>query len=155
MDKQNDITIYTDGSCNPLHKIGGWAAILLIDDKKVILKGKELNTTNQRMELIAVLESLAYLRKNSLLANPITICSDSQYVVNIQKRSTNLTANNLLTGKGQSIRNADLVKKLIDHFASGLIKFTKVVAHQKVLHNENHNREADKIARRIVRDHFR
>jgi ribonuclease HI len=68
------ITIYTDGSAWPNPGPGGWAAII---DKEEI-SGSEKQTTNNRMEMTAVLRSLQYVPKNS----SVKIHSDSQYVVN-------------------------------------------------------------------------
>lgn len=152
MPEQKYITIYTDGSCNHIHRIGGWAAIVLIDNQKIILKGKDVNTTHQRMELMAVLKALEYLQHHQLLVQPVHIYADSQYIVNIQRRRITLEMKNFLTKKGQPIRNDDLVQKLIRYFDSAIIEFTKVAAHQKITETENYNREADKLARSIIRD---
>ena len=152
---QKYITVYTDGSCNPLHKVGGWAAIVLIQDQKIILKGKEVNTTHQRMELLAVLKALEYLQQRQMLANPVNICADSQYAIDIQKKRPALEVNNFLTKKGHPVRNDDLVRQIILFFDIATIEFTKVTAHQKLTETENFNREADKLARAIVRDHIR
>ena len=147
--------MYTDGSCDPLRRIGSWAAILLIDDQKLVLKGKEPDTTHQRMELTAVLSALEYLKLNQLSARPIHIYADSQYVINIPKRRAKLESNSFLTNGGQPIRNADLVKNLIQYFDNSVIEFIKVAAHQKISAIENLNREADKLARGIIRQHRR
>ena len=155
MSKHNYITVYTDGSCNPAHRIGGWAAIVLIDNQKIILKGKDVNTTHQRMELMAVLNAFDYLQQNQLLDRPVNICADSQYVIDIRKRRRGLEANNFLTKKGHPIRNDDLVQRLIHYLDSTETEFTKIAAHQKIAEIENFNREADKLARGIIREHFR
>jgi ribonuclease HI len=154
MPEHKYITVYTDGSCNPIHKMGGWAAIVLIDNQKIILKGKDVNTTHQRMELLAVLKALEYLQQNQLLAQQVNICADSQYVIEIRRRRRALEANDFLTKKGQPIRNDDLVRKLISYLDNATIEFTKVAAHQKITEIENLNREADKLARSIIREHI-
>jgi ribonuclease HI len=56
--------IYTDGSCHTQLCIGAWAAIILIDEEKITLSGKDLDTTHNRMEILAVTEALEYLRLN-------------------------------------------------------------------------------------------
>ena len=152
MPDPKSVFIYTDGSCNPVLKIGAWVAIVFIDDKKMILKGTDVETTHQRMELMAPLKALEYLQQNQLLARPINFVSDSQYVVNIENRKYELKRNNFLTKNGKPIRNDDLVKKLIEFLDGSVIEFTKVVAHQKITESENFNREADKLARKIVRE---
>jgi ribonuclease HI len=85
--RQLTIKIYTDGACSGNPGPGGWSALLLIkSDKskeKVTIKGGEKQTTNNRMELTAVVESLEFIQKNLFsFKNEIKICSDSSYVVN-------------------------------------------------------------------------
>ena len=154
MDRKKSVTVYTDGSCNPLHRIGSWAAILLIDDKKLLLTGKDPDTTHQRMELTAVLKALEYVDDNHLLKQPVLLYTDSQYVINQQKRRAKLESKSYLTRSGQPIRNVDLVKKLIRYLDNPVIEFIKVAAHQKISESANVNREVDKIARRIIREHL-
>ena len=147
--------MYTDGSCNPLRRIGSWAAILFIGDQKLVLKGKESDTTHQRMELSAVLKALEYLENHQLLAQSVQLFADSQYVVDLQKRRAKLESSSFLTKGGQPIRNVDLVKKLILYLDKSVIEFIKVAAHQKASASVNVNREVDKIARRIIREELR
>lgn len=147
--------MYTDGSCSPRHRIGSWAAILFINDQKVVLTGKERDTTHQRMELTAVLKSLEHLENNQLLEQSVQFFVDSQYVVDLQKRRAKLENNSFLTKGGQPIRNVDLVKKLILYVDKSVIEFIKVAAHQKASASVDANREVDKIARRIIREHLR
>jgi ribonuclease HI len=155
LNRKKSVAVYTDGSCNPCHQIGSWAAILLIDDQKLVLKGKEPDTTHQRMELTAVLKALEYLEHNHLLTLPVQLYADSQYVINVEKRRARLESNSYLTKSGQPVRNADLVKKLIGYLDNSVIEFIKVAAHQKKGESVNVNREVDKIARRMIREHLR
>jgi len=148
------ITVYTDGSCNHTHRTGGWAAILFIGNQKLVLKGKEQDTTHQRMELAAVLKMLEYVEHNHLLNLPIQVYTDSQYVVGLQKRWPKLEGTSYLTKKGHPIRNVDLVKKLIGHLDNPFIEFIKIAAHQKKGESMDVNREVDKIARKIIREHL-
>lgn len=152
---RSSISIYTDGSCNPVQKIGGWAAIVLLADQKIILQGKEADTTHQRMELTAALRALEYLQQNQLIDDPFIIYTDSQYLVDLKTRYPGFIENNFLTKKGNGIRNADLVTKLGCYFDQREIHIEKVRAHQKATATLNYNREVDKIVRQIVRDHFR
>jgi ribonuclease HI len=73
-----DVTIWTDGSClvNP-NGPGGWAAILVTDGTTEELVGGDPSTTNNRMELTAVLRGLEHASEGST----VTVISDSQYVV--------------------------------------------------------------------------
>lgn len=152
---QDVITVYTDGSCNTVHKTGGWAAIFLMNGNKIVLKGAEKNTTNQRMELTAVLKALEYVQLNFGLAHAVNVCTDSQYVVDIKKRIPRLQSNNYRTKKGDPNRNEDLIRSLVRYIQHMSIIFTKVIAHQKEDETENLNREVDKIARSIVREQRR
>jgi ribonuclease HI len=149
------ITVYTDGSCDPAHRMGGWAAILCIENQQLVLKGKEPNTTHQRMELTAVLQVLEYLQHNHLLSSPVQIYADSHYVTNLQKRRVKLEGKNFLTKRNQPIRNIDLVRKFFNLIEKVDVEFIKVQAHQKVGSGENLNRDADKLARSEVRKHLR
>ena len=72
------VLIYTDGSCLSNPGPGGWAAIVLYDESKTILKGGENNTTNNRMEMLAVISGLESVSND----DDITIYSDSKYVIN-------------------------------------------------------------------------
>lgn len=151
MDLLNVIKIYTDGSCDTVRKIGGWAAIILCGDQKVILEGYSENTTHQRMELIAIIRSLEHLKTCNLLNNPIEIYSDSQYVVKLGARKEKLKASVFLTNSGKPVRNADLIPMLIEYIESLNIEFIKVKAHQKAVSGENFNRQADMLSRKVMR----
>ena len=83
------IHIYTDGSCHGNPGPGGWAAIIENDGTKTRLSGSEEETTNNRMELLAVIKGLQSTQKQ----NDVTIFSDSQYVVNTMTRGWKRKAN--------------------------------------------------------------
>jgi len=146
------IQIFTDGSCHTQRKIGGWAAIILIENEKIQLKGYELETTHNAMELLAVLKGLDFLEKKNIVLTKIEVISDSQYVVGILNRKEKLKRANFLTKKNISIRNVDLVKRLIEKIETLPIVFTKIKAHQKKTQEINYNRVVDKLARVEVRN---
>ncbi|MTI16827.1 ribonuclease HI [Rhodobacteraceae bacterium RKSG542] len=77
MSERPEIIIYTDGSCSPNPGRGGWAAILFNETHKREVCGGELHTTNNRMELIAVVEALKRIKQPS----KIVLHSDSKYVI--------------------------------------------------------------------------
>lgn len=147
----NSIQIYTDGSCHTQLKLGAWAAILLVDKNTVEIKGVEENTTHNRMELLAVLKALDYITE-TLEFDGIQVFSDSQYVVDIQKRKEKLLRSDFLTQSGLPIQNIDLVKKLIFFMNEYSIEFYKVKAHQKETLSINYNREVDKLVRKLLRN---
>ena len=72
-----EVTIYTDGACSGNPGPGGWAAILRFRDAEKVLSGGERETTNNRMELTAVIRALEALKEPCR----VTVCSDSRYVV--------------------------------------------------------------------------
>ena len=147
--KTSTIQIYTDGSCHTQQLIGAWGAIVLINDKKVVLSKVETDTTHNRMELLGVIKAVEYLEENNLAGNVIEVYSDSQYVVNLLTRKTRLKQKNFITKNGTPIQNSDLVQKLIQQIETHDIHFTKVKAHQK--DGDAMNREVDILVRNLVR----
>ncbi len=83
------ITIYTDGSCLGNPGPGGWAAVIDDNGAKRSLSGKEDNTTNNRMEILAAIKGLQAVPASS----EVTVFSDSQYVVNTMTRGWKRNAN--------------------------------------------------------------
>ena len=72
-----EVTIWTDGACSGNPGPGGWAAILRCGEAEKVLSGGEANTTNNRMELTAVIRALEALKRPCR----VTLYSDSKYVV--------------------------------------------------------------------------
>ena len=130
------IEIYTDGSCKPNPGPGGWAA-RIIDYKEIWeIAGFDPDTTNNRMELTAIIKALSYIR--TIL--PITVYTDSLYVLNpIQLGWLWRWEEN----KWRHIINADLWHELLDIIKRNCIMFEKVIAHSGNIHNE----WADKMAK--------
>lgn len=135
----NRVKVYTDGACsnNQLKENrGGYGAIILgLEDEPIIIKGGYRNTTNNKMELRAVIEGLKRVKANSL----VTVYSDSQYVVEgITKWMP------IWLAKGKKRANWTLwmeLEKVASKFKN--IKFEKVKGHS----NNMYNNEADKLAR--------
>lgn len=75
------IIIYTDGSCLGNPGPGGWAAIVQIDAKETILSGHEPHTTNNRMEMTAIIEALEWVKKHKYSDRILKIFSDSSLVI--------------------------------------------------------------------------
>lgn len=153
------IKIFTDGSCNPTFNNGAWAAIIFIGKEKIHLAGESNNTNHQRMELMAVINSIEFVNKK-FGDLPLEIYTDSQYVVGITDRMDKLMKNKFITKKGALLHNSDLIESLIVQIKSHTIKFFKVKAHQKTetgLINDveiniiKYNIEVDKIVRKMVR----
>ncbi len=145
-----DIEIYTDGSCHTQKCVGAWIAIILVDEKKIVLSETENNTTHNRMELVAVIKALEYVSAHYKKVCSITIVSDSQYVIGLNSRKEKLIGQNFNTATGKEIRNIALVKEFF--FLSGCVRFVKIKAHQKKTSIINYNIEADVLVRKIMRE---
>ncbi|MAH78654.1 MAG: ribonuclease HI [Rickettsiales bacterium TMED254] len=99
------IEIYSDGSCIGNPGPGGWAAIILEKNKKKEIFGGEKITTNNRMELIAVINALNLINNKS----KISIYTDSKYIINgITIWMKNWKKNNWKTGNKKIVKNKDL-----------------------------------------------
>jgi ribonuclease HI len=145
------IEIYSDGSCHTQLEIGAWAAIVFIDQKKMILKDTEMNTTHNRMEMLAVIRAIEYGINKVIAPRLFAVFSDSQYVIRIRERMERLKQNNFITKKGSAIQNVDLVKRLIELIDTEEIKFIKVKAHSRT-EGDIINREVDILVRELLRE---
>jgi ribonuclease HI len=82
IDDSKGIHVFADGACEPNPGPGGWAYVVIIDGREVhSASGAAPSTTNNRMELAAVLASLEWISENAA-GRPVALYSDSQYVVN-------------------------------------------------------------------------
>ncbi len=77
----NRVQVYTDGGCIGNPGIGAWAYILLYDDQKIPGSGYHPNTTNNQMELQAVIEALKHIRQLEEAQRGVVLYSDSRYVI--------------------------------------------------------------------------
>jgi ribonuclease HI len=118
------VIVYTDGACSGNPGPGGWAWAVAPDGTPSAAGG-ETHTTNQRMELTAVLEALKALDR------PITVVSDSIYVINCfrDKWYVRWQANGWRNSKKQPVANADLWKPLVDLVLAGDVEFQWVKGH--------------------------
>ena len=134
------IKIYTDGSCLENPGNGGWAAIIIDDEKKTQIKGSKKNTTNNQMELLAPIEALKKIPKGS----KIEIFTDSKYVKSgITEWIHNWKKNGWKTADKQKVKNRELWTEL-DFLANKFeISWNWVKAHS----TDKLNNEVDLIAR--------
>ena len=140
-----NIEIYTDGSSLGNPGPGGWG-VVVVEKEKVIHEqgGYEKNTTNNRMELMAVIETLKYIIKHHTKSN-VTIFADSNYVLSgIQSWIYNWEKNGWRTANKKQVLNQDLWKELIALVRNYGDKITwqKVKGHS----GHSHNDRADEIA---------
>ena len=107
---ENDIVIYTDGGCSGNPGPGGWGTVILADGKEIQKSGGEPFTTNNRMELTAVITALTYVSQTPELASrPVTVCTDSQYVKNgITSWIKNWKKNGWRTSDKKPVKNKEL-----------------------------------------------
>lgn len=151
MQNLHQIEIYTDGSCHTQQCIGAWASVVLHTEGKITLSGSELDTTHNRMEILAVSNSIKHVIQHFPQVNQIKIISDSQYVIGLIDREKKFIASNYKTKAGADIRNVDLVKELLALLKTIKVEFTKIKAHQKQSEATKHNIEVDKLCRELVR----
>ena len=103
------IKIYTDGSCLENPGNGGWAAIIIDDEKKTQIKGSKKNTTNNQMELLAPIEALKKIPKGS----EVQIFTDSKYVKSgLTEWIHNWKKNGWKTADKQPVKNKELWEEL-------------------------------------------
>ena len=114
---------------------GGWGAVLLYGDSKKEISGFNKNTTNNIMEITAVLEAVKMLK----FPCEITIYSDSAYVVNCfkQKWLCNWQKNNWRTSDKKPVKNKELWEELYNELQKHKFEFVKVKGHSD---NELNNR---------------
>lgn len=147
MDKDKVIMVYTDGACsNNPGGPGGWAATINHSDRYDIISGYDVSTTNNRMELTAVVEAIKYLKKKGY--TNIVINSDSAYVVNAINKGWiyNWASNGWKTKAKSSLANSDLWNTLYNYITNKVlkIKFVKVAGHAGNTFNEIADEEAKK-----------
>lgn len=124
--------IWTDGSCNHLTRVGGWAWAV---SETLWKSGHVEDTTNQRMELQAVIEALEWARENG--KNPVTIVTDSAYVMNCFTQGWWVGwSNGIKLKTGNPVKNWDLWNRLIPLAIREGVEFEKVKGHSGVPMNE-------------------
>ena len=137
------IKIYTDGACKGNPGVGGWGAIIMQDGKNIELFGGENETTNNRMELMAVIMALKKTPSNLEL----TIYTDSTYVQKgISEWIKNWKVNNWRSSNKKPVKNKDLWVDLDEAVGSRKIYWEWVKGHAG---NEG-NEKADELANQGV-----
>ena len=130
------VRIYTDGSCLSNPGAGGYCAIMQWGPFEKVLTGGESNSTNNRMELTAVVEAISAVKNEKDIS--IDIYSDSQYVVS-NAMSVSVWKKNGWRTKYGKIKNVDLWQRFESEMAKRkdcYITFNKIPAHSGVVLNE-------------------
>lgn len=135
------IEIFTDGACSGNPGVGGWGAILRCNGTEKEMSGGAKDTTNNRMELTAVIEALKALKREC----EITLYTDSRYVMDgVTQWMPNWKCNNWrTTNKKSEVKNLDLWQELDRLLPVHKIKWVWVKGHNG--HTENER--VDKLAR--------
>jgi ribonuclease HI len=137
------IDIFTDGACSGNPGPGGWGAILRSKEHEKELSGGEPATTNNRMELMAVIQSLKALKKKSA----VTIHTDSRYVMDgASKWILGWKKKGWKTADKKPVKNEDLWRELDDEMSKHDIQWIWVAGHSG--HPENER--ADALARGAI-----
>ena len=137
------IKIYTDGACSGNPGKGGWGALIQENDNEKKLSGSELNTTNNRMELTAVIKALEHYDE----AREIEVFTDSKYVMQgITEWIKNWKSNHWKTSQKKDVKNKDLWVLLDSVSAKHDIKWSWVKGHAGDYGNEI----ADKLATQAI-----
>lgn len=137
------ITIYTDGACSGNPGKGGWAAVIIEDENEKTISGSEMLTTNNRMELLAVINALKEVSSAEL-----DIYTDSKYVKNgIESWIKNWKINGWMTAAKQPVKNKDLWLELDTLVTKKEIEWKWVKGHS----NDHYNTIVDEAARKAIR----
>ena len=133
--KDNQVTIYTDGACSGNPGAGGWGAILFHGKNKKEISGFEKETTNNKMEITAVIRALEMLKAPC----KVELYSDSSYVVNAITLGwlENWKANGWKGSDKKPVKNIEFWKRLDDLMQIHQVNFNKVKGHAD---NEFNNR---------------
>lgn len=130
------LRIYTDGACSGNQNeenIGGWGAILEFGEHQKELYGGEINTTNNRMEMTALLEALKAVKRSGCT---IEVFSDSSYLVNCFKEKwyEKWLVNGWKTSSKSPVENKDIWLQLLPYLKKHHISFFKVKGHVNLDH---------------------
>lgn len=128
------VEIYTDGACRGNPGRGGWGAILVYNGIEKELSGGERETTNNRMELSAVIAALSVLKEPCR----VTLTTDSQYVVNAIDKGwlSSWIKNNWRKSDKSAVLNVDLWRELVDLLKKHEVTFVWVRGHNGHPYNE-------------------
>lgn len=135
-----NVEIFTDGACSGNPGPGGWGSILRYKSAEKEISGGEANTTNNRMEITAVIEALALLKEPC----NVTLYSDSQYVCNALTKgwAKKWQANNWMRNKTDPALNPDLWERLLALYDKHNVTVVWVKGHAGHPENERCDRLA-------------
>lgn len=139
---EKKVNVYTDGACSGNPGKGGWAAVIVEGRKEKIISGSEKLTTNNKMELAAVINALKIINSYE-----INIFTDSKYVKNgIENWINNWKINGWMTVAKQPVKNKELWVQLDTLVNGKKVKWEWVKGHS----NDYYNNIADEEARKAI-----
>jgi ribonuclease HI len=137
------VEIFTDGACRGNPGPGGWGALLRYKGTEKYLKGAELNTTNNRMELLAAIQALSALTRSC----EIDLTTDSKYVRDgVTTWLPNWKKNNWRTSQKKPVKNQDLWQRLEQETLRHTIAWHWIKGHSGHVENEL----ADQLANQAI-----
>ena len=141
------VTIYTDGACSGNPGVGGWGAVLMYNGVEKRISGAEDNTTNNRMELFAVISALECLKEPC----EVTLYSDSAYTVNslVNGWVYSWEKSGWKKADNKPVLNVDLWQRLLALTRTHKVEFIKVKGHA----DNEYNNVCDKLATDAVKNY--
>lgn len=129
-----EVTIYTDGACSGNPGPGGYCAILVYQGKEKVVSGGEKETTNNRMELLAVIEALEALKEPCM----VRVVSDSKYVVDAIEKGwlSSWQAKGWKKADRKPVLNVELWQRLLPQLSRHNVQFTWIRGHAGHPYNE-------------------
>ena len=138
------VEIYADGACSGNPGMGGFAALVLYGEKQLELSGFEKLTTNNRMELMAVITALEALKRPC----NVSITTDSNYIVKgMTEWVTGWLRNNWKNSQKKEVLNRDLWERLLTAAADHAIEWKWIKGHNGHCENER----CDLLAREAIK----
>lgn len=134
------VTLYTDGACSGNPGVGGWGAVLMFNGHEKRISGAEKETTNNRMEIFAVISGLECLKEPC----EVTVYSDSAYTVNAFSNGWifDWEKSGWKRADNKPVLNVDLWQRLLALTRVHSVKFIKVKGHA----DNEYNNICDKLA---------
>lgn len=138
--KKQHIIIYTDGACSGNPGPGGWGALLQWKDQEKTISGGEANTTNNRMELRAIIEAMRILKKPCR----VSVHSDSALIINAFTRGwiDNWLRKGWKKADKKPVENRDLWEELLQVMQPHDVEWVKVKGHS----TDERNNRVDRLA---------
>ncbi len=140
------VILYTDGACSGNPGVGGWGAVLMYNGHEKRISGAEQSTTNNRMELFAVISGLECLKEPC----EVTVYSDSAYTVNAFTNGWvyDWEKSGWKKADNKPVLNVDLWQRLLGLTRTNKVNFVKVKGHA----DNEYNNICDKLATDAIKN---